>query len=87
MARFSQRPKRISRRSESEKFARQVMPAALMCFPVGMLLLLVAALIFLVGERVAVEVLVLAGVVFAVPGFLLTYRFLRGHFSRQLEEP
>jgi len=87
MARFDHRPKRISRRSESEKFERLVMPAAFMCFPIGVALLLGAGLAYLIHGSVVVEMLVLGAVVFAIPGVLQIYRFVRGHFSRQLEEP
>lgn len=87
MARFSHRPKRISRRSESERFERVVMPAAFLCFPVGVALLVAAALAFLIYGNVGLEMLVLGAAVFAIPGVLHIYRFLRGHFSRQLEEP
>ena len=87
MARFSHRPKRISRRSEREKFDRLVMPAAFMCFPVGVALLIGAALAHLIYGSLMVEMLVLGGAVFAIPGVLQIYRFLRGHFSHQLNEP
>jgi hypothetical protein len=87
MARFSHRPKRISRRSESEKFERFVMPAAFMCFPLGVALIIAAALAHLIYGNAVMEMLVLGAVVFAIPGILHVYRFIRGHFSRQLEEP
>lgn len=87
MARFSHRPKRISRRSEKEKFDRLVMPAAMMCFPVGVAVLIGAALGHLIYGSVGIEMLVLGAAVFAIPGVLQIYRFIRGHFSRQLKEP
>lgn len=87
MARFSHRPKRISRRSEREKFDRVVMPAAMICFPVGVAILLGAALQYLIYGSLGIELLVLGGAVFAIPGALQVYRFARGHFSRQLKEP
>ena len=87
MARFSHRPKRISRRSEREKFERFVMPAAFMCLPIGVALLIGAALAYLIYGGLIVEMLVVGAAVFAIPGVLHIYRFVRGHFSRQLEEP
>ena len=87
MARFGHRPKRISRRSESEKFERFVMPAAFMCFPLGVALIIAAALAHLIYGSAAMEMLVLGAVVFSIPGVLQVYRFLRGHFSHQLHEP
>lgn len=87
MARFSHRPKRIARRNESEKFERLVMPAAFMCFPIGVALLIGAGLAYAIHGSLVVEMLVIGALVFAVPGILQIYRFLRGHFSSQLEEP
>lgn len=87
MARFSHRPKRISRRSESEKFERMVMPAAMMCLPFGLAVLIGAGLAHLIYGSLAVEMLVLGGAIFAIPGVLVVYRFVRGHFNRQLDEP
>jgi len=87
VARFSHRPKRIARRSESEKFERLVMPAAFMCFPVGVALLIAAGLAHLIYGNVVVKMLLLGALVFAVPGILQVYRFVRGHFSSQLKEP
>jgi len=87
VARFSHRPKRIARRHESEKFERLVMPAAFMCFPVGVALLIAAGLAHLIYGNVVMEMLVLGVLVFAIPGILQVFRFLRGHFSTQLKEP
>lgn len=87
MARFSHRPKRIARRNECEKFERLVMPAAFMCFPIGVALLIGAGLTRVIYGNVLLEMLVIGVLVFAVPGILQVYRFLRGHFSSQLKEP
>lgn len=87
MARFANRPKRIARRSERDKFERLVMPAAFMCLPVGVAFLMAAALVHLVYGSPATEILVLGLAVFLIPGFLYAYRLFRGHFSRQLNEP
>ncbi|MFM8790529.1 MAG: hypothetical protein ACKOEI_11910 [Chthoniobacterales bacterium] len=63
------------------------MPAAFMCFPIGVALLVGAGLAQLIYGSVVVEMLVLGAAIFAIPGVLQIYRFVRGHFSRQLEEP
>ena len=87
MARFSHRPKRISRRTERDKFDRLVMPAAFMCLPLGVALLIAAALGYLIYGQVSLQMLVLGGAIFAIPGLFQIYRFIRGHFSHQLHEP
>lgn len=87
MARFGHRPKRISRRSERQWFEHVVMPAVFLCFPVGVAILVAAALAYLIYGGIVMEMLVLGGMVFAIPGLLHVYRFVRGHFSRELDEP
>ena len=87
MPRFSQRPKRIARRTEKERFERSVMPAAFMCVPIGVALLIAGALTYLIYDDVFTELLVLGVAVFLMPLVLTVYRFVRGHFSRQLNEP
>ncbi|MEI7866094.1 MAG: hypothetical protein WCI38_12060 [Chthoniobacterales bacterium] len=87
MARFSHRPKRIARRTESEKFARSVMPAAYMIMPVGLALLLAVALGYLVYGSFQLQLLVLGLAVFVLPLLLTLYRVVRGHYSEELDEP
>jgi hypothetical protein len=49
--RFRDRPKRIARRTEREKFERSVMPAAYICLPVAVAVFIAAALSYLIyGE-------------------------------------
>jgi hypothetical protein len=87
MPRFSQRPKRIARRTEKERFERSVMPAALICVPIGVALLIGGALAHLIYGDLFTELLVLGVAVFLMPLVFTVYRFMRGHFSRQLDEP
>lgn len=87
MARFSHRPKRIARRTEREKFDRNVMPAAYMIMPVGVAILFAAALGYLVYGSFYIQLIVLGLAVFALPLVLTVYRLVRGHFSKQLDEP
>lgn len=87
MPRFSHRPKRIARRTEKERFERSVMPAAFMCVPLGVALLIGGALAYLIYGDLFTELLVLGIVVFLMPLAFTIYRFVRGHFSRQLDEP
>jgi hypothetical protein len=86
-ARFKDRPKRIARRTEREKFERSVMPAAFICLPVAVAVFIAAALSYLVYGEFAREVFGLGLAVLAIPVALFLYRFVRGHFSRELEEP
>lgn len=87
MARFSHRPKRIARRTEREMFGRSVMPAAYMIMPAGVALLLAAALGYLVYGSSHLQLMVLGLAVFALPLLLIFYRFMRGHYSEELDEP
>jgi hypothetical protein len=86
-ARFKDRPKRIARRTEREKFERSVMPAAFICLPVAVAVFIAAALSYLIYGEFPREVFVLGLAVLAIPVALFLYRFVRGHFSRELEEP
>ena len=85
--RFRDRPKRLARRTERERFERSVMPAAFICLPLSVAVFVAAALSYLVYGEFPREVLVLGLAVLAVPIVLFFYRFVRGHFSRSLDEP
>lgn len=85
--RFKDRPKRIARRTEKEKFERLVMPAAYICLPLAAAIFITAALSYLVYEEFPREVFVMALAVVAVPISLVIYRFFRGHFNGELGEP
>jgi hypothetical protein len=86
-ARFHDRPKRLARRTEREKFERSVMPAAFICLPVAVAVFIAAALSYLIYGEFPREILVLGLAVLAIPVVLFLYRFVRGHFSRSLDEP
>ena len=85
--RFKDRPKRIARRSEREKFDRMVMPAAFICLPVAVAILMAAALSYLVYGSFPREIFVLGAAVLAIPIALAFYRLMRGHYSDALDEP
>jgi hypothetical protein len=85
--RFRHRPKRIARRTEREKFERSVMPAAYICLPVAVAVFVAAALAYLIYGEFPREIFTLAVAILAIPVVLLVYRFVRGHFSRSLDEP
>ena len=85
--RFQSRPKRIARRIERDKFERAVMPAAFICLPVAVAIIIAAALSYLIYGEFPREIFGLGVAVLAVPVVLTAYRFLRGHFSGSLDEP
>ena len=85
--RFCDRPKRIARRTEREKFERSVMPAAFICLPLAVAVFIAAALSYLVYGEFSREILVLGLAVLAIPVVLFLCRIVRGHFSRELDEP
>jgi drug/metabolite transporter (DMT)-like permease len=85
--RFRDRPKRIARRTEREKFERSVMPAAYICLPVAVAVFIAAALSYLIYGEFPRDILVLGVAIVAIPVVLIVYRFMRGHFSKSLHEP
>jgi len=85
--RFQDRPTRIARRTERDKFERAVMPAAFICIPVAVAILIAAALSYLIYGESPRELYALGFAVLFVPAVLTAYRFLRGHFSGSLDEP
>ncbi len=86
-SRFKHRPKRIARRTEREKFDRVVMPAAYICLPVAVAILIAAALSYLIYGSLPWEVFVLGVAVLAIPLALAFLRVVRGHYSDALDEP
>lgn len=85
--RFKHRPKRISRRSERDKFDHMVMPAAYISLPVAVATLMAGALGYLVYGSLWHEVVALGAAIFAVPVVLMIFRLVRGHYSDALDEP
>ena len=85
--RFKHRPKRLSRRNEREKFDRLVMPAAFLCYPVAVAILMAGGLSHLVYGTFERRILGLGLAVLAIPVALFLYRVARGHFSEELDEP
>jgi hypothetical protein len=85
--RFRDRPKRIARRTEREKFERSVMPAAYICLPVAVAVFIAAALSYLIYGEFPRDILVLGVAIVAIPVVLIVYRCMRGHFSKSLHEP
>jgi hypothetical protein len=85
--RFKDRPKRLARRAEREKFDRMVMPAALICLPLAVAILMAAGLSYVVYDSFPREMFGLGVALFLIPLILMVFRFVRGHFSSSLHEP
>lgn len=87
MSRFEHRPKRISRRTERDKFAALIMPAAYICFPVAVALFMASLLIYSFEDAIPGRLVVAGGLFLAVPLSLVGFRAARGHFDDELNEP
>lgn len=87
MARFSQRNTRLARQRESAVFRSVLMPLSTL---IGMIGLLAVALILfdhLINKRWEAEAFAAATTAALLPVALLLYRWMRGHFNSQLENP
>lgn len=87
MARFSHRSTRLARQRESAVFRSVLMPVSTL---IGMIGLLAVALILfdhLINNRWEAEAFAVATTAAILPIVLLLYRWMRGHFNRQLENP
>lgn len=87
MSRFEHRPKRISRRTERDKFAAIIMPAAYICFPVAVASAMAALLVYSFEDYVSGGLIATGCVFFALPLGLVGFRAARGHFDDELNEP
>jgi hypothetical protein len=85
--RFSDRRKRIARRTERDTFKRLVMPALYVIAILGLFAFCAAAVYAAIAETDIQPFLPIAvGPVFLI-GVMETYRLIRGHHSDSLEEP
>ena len=87
MARFSHRSTRLARQRESAVFRGVLMPLSTLVGFIG--LLAVALIVFdnLINNRWEAEAFAVAVTAAVLPAVLLLYRWVRGHFNRQLENP
>jgi hypothetical protein len=85
--RFSDRRKRIARRTERDTFRRLVMPALYVIGILGLFAFCAAAVYTAMTEADIQPFLPIAvGPVFLI-GVMETYRLVRGHHNDSLEEP
>lgn len=87
MPRFSQRDIRLSRQRESAVFRTALMPASTLIGFVGVLAMLVVFFDYGLNRRWEGEIFAVAAAAAALPVFLFIYRWMRGHFNRQLRNP
>lgn len=87
MARFSNRNLRLQRQRESAAFATVVMPVSALLGIIGVLAMLMVVFDYRLNHRWEAEAFAVAATAAASPLILLLFRWLRGHFNRQLENP
>jgi len=85
--RFADRPKRLARRAERDRFAFILMPVIWLLFLTGVFFLGSAGVHFFVTGEVDRLVWGLAGIPLVVSLALGSVRLFRGHFSGALNEP
>ena len=87
MARFSNRNIRLSRQRESYLCRQYLMPVSGFVGLVGVLAILVVFLDYQLNQRWEATAFALGATAAAVPVVIFLYRWMRGHFNRQLERP
>jgi len=87
MARFSNRTLRLQRQRESAAFATVVMPVSTLLGIIGVLAMLLVIFDYRLNHRWEAEAFAVAATAASIPLILLLFRWLRGHFNRQLENP
>ena len=87
MARFSQRNIRLARQRESEAFRYFVMPISTLIGFIGLLGVIIVALDHHLNRRWEAVGFAASLTAAALPFVLFLFRWVRGHFNRQLENP
>lgn len=86
-SRFQDRPKRLARRSERDAFAVAALPICGICLCFGVCFLLAAVTGYLSSGQLLRDMMALGATALTAPVALLLYRVMRGHYSRDLDEP
>ncbi len=86
-SRFQNRGKRLARRAERDNFKRFIMPALYIVGVLGWTIFLMTLLFASLTGTGASDYTVIAAGPTLLVGLLETYRFMRGHHSRALDEP
>ena len=87
MARFSHRNTRLSRQRESSTFRHILMPVSTLVGFIGVLAMLVVYLDYALNRRWESGAFAVGVAAATLPILLVLYRWMRGHFNRQLERP
>lgn len=86
-SRFHDRRKRIARRTERDNFNRMIMPTLYTLGVLGWLVFLLTLLIAsLTDTKISGYTAIAVGPTLLV-GLMESYRFMRGHHSKALDEP
>ena len=87
MARFAHRSTRLSRQRESDIFRSILMPVSALIGFIGLLGIALIVFDHLMNHRWESEAFAIAAAAAVLPVALLLYRWMRGHFNRDLENP
>ena len=87
MAGFSHRSTRLARQHESTAFVNVIMPVSTLVGLIGILAMLLVIFNHRLNNRWEAEAFAIAATAAALPLALLLFRWIRGHFNRQLENP
>jgi len=85
VTRFSRRNKRIVRQRESAICRSVLMPLSMLIGFIGLLAIALIVFDHYINHRWESEAFAVAVIAAALPVALLLYRWMRGHFNRQLE--
>ena len=87
MARFSQRNIRLARQRECETFRSVLMPISTLIGFIGLLGMVIVGLDHHLNQRWEHVGFAASATAAAIPFVLFLFRWMRGHFNRQLERP
>lgn len=86
-SRFHERRKRIARRTERDNFKRMIMPTLYTFGVLGWLVFLFTLLLASLNDTEISGYTVIAAGPTLLVGLMESYRFVRGHHSKALDEP
>lgn len=87
MPRFPDRNTRLARQRESTVFASIVMPLAVLIGFIGLLALLLLLADHHLNQRWEEGGVIASAIAVALPFLLLLFRWMRGHFHREIRDP
>ena len=87
MARFSHRPTRLARQREREVFRQFLMPLSTLVGFIGLLGMVLVGLDHHLNHRWEATAFAAAASATALPIIIFLFRWVCGHFNRQLEIP